>query len=116
MGFQKQILPECPSCKEKRFRTIESRKTADATRRRKRCECCGFRSTTYEVDSDFYSEAQKNLMLVSKLYALFGAKHLDSEQKDIKCVDCIHNEGSECALGFPEFRTSESFDCIHYNK
>ena len=114
MAFQKQLLPDCPECKQPGLRVIESRKTADATRRRKKCECCGTRFTTYEVSADFYNEAQQNLILVSKLNALLGAGHMPSEPVTIKCKTCTHNQVGQCAFDFPEYDTNESFDCNHY--
>lgn len=114
MAFQKPILPDCPECKQPGLRVIESRKTADATRRRKKCECCGIRFTTYEVSADFYNEAQQNLILVSKLYALLSGNALASQPLIIKCSDCSHNQGDNCAFGFPEYDTTDSHDCNHY--
>lgn len=114
MAFQKPILPDCPQCKQPGLRVIESRKATGGTRRRKKCECCGYRFTTYEVSADFYNEAQQNLILVSKLHALLGGKHLVSEPVTIKCKDCSHNEGGQCAFAFPEYDTVESYDCNHY--
>lgn len=116
MGFQKAILPECPQCKQNGLRVIESRKVSHGTYRRKKCDCCDFRSTTYEVSGDFYNEAQQNLVLVSKLHALLGGNALASQPVIIKCADCSHNQGDTCAFGFPEYDTPDSFDCNHYEK
>lgn len=115
MAFQKQLLPECPHCKQNGLRVIESRKADHGTRRRKQCECCEIRFTTYEVTADFYNEAQQNLILVSKLYALLSGKALVSQPVIIKCADCSHNQGDNCAFGFPEYDTPDSFDCNHYD-
>jgi len=114
MAFQKAILPDCPQCKQPGLRVIESRKTDHGTRRRKACECCEYRLTTYEVSADFYNEAQQNLILVSKLYALLSGNALVSELPIIKCTDCSHNQGDDCAFGFPEYDTTDSHDCNHY--
>jgi transcriptional regulator NrdR family protein len=114
MAFQKQILPECPQCKQAGLRVIESRKTAQSTRRRKQCECCGIRFTTHEVSADFYNEAQQNLILVSQMHKLLGSTHTAAEPATIKCTDCIHNQMNACAFDFPEYDTTDSFDCNHY--
>jgi hypothetical protein len=114
MAFQKQILPDCPQCNQPGLRVIESRKTHHGTRRRKACECCDYRFTTHEVSADFYNEAQQNLILVSKLYALLGTGSLPQETMAIKCNDCTHNQGGACAFDFPEYDTTDSFDCNHY--
>lgn len=115
MAFQKSILPECPQCKQPGLRVIESRKTSHGTRRRKQCECCGFRFTTHEVSADFYEEAQQNLILVSKLYKLLGANQAEPLPLENKCTDCGHNKGGSCAFDFPEYDTPDSFDCNHYD-
>ena len=114
MAFQKAVLPECPQCKQNGLRVLESRKASHGTRRRKACECCDYRFTTYEVTADFYNEAQQNLLLISKLQGLLGSGHLPSEPATIKCKDCIHNEVGRCAFDFPEYDTTDSYDCNHY--
>lgn len=114
MAFQKQLLPECPQCKQPGLRVLESKKASDGQRRRKKCECCDYRFTTYEVSADFYNEAQQNLILVSKLHALLGGNALASQPVIIKCADCSYNQGDDCAFGFPEYNTPDSFDCNHY--
>jgi hypothetical protein len=116
MGFQKQILPECPQCKQPGLRVLESKKSPDGQRRRKACECCNYRFTTYEVSADFYNEAQQNLIVVSKLHALLGGNALASQPMIIKCGDCSYNQGDNCSFGFPEYNTPDSFDCNHYDK
>ena len=115
MAFQKQLLPECPQCNQPGLRVIESRKTSHGTRRRKKCECCGIRLTTHEVSADFYNEAQQNLILVSQLHKLLGTGSLPQETTAIKCKDCTHNQAGACAFDFPEYDTTESFDCNHYD-
>lgn len=114
MAFQKAILPECPQCKQNGLRVLESRKAPHGTRRRKACECCDYRITTYEVTADFYNEAQQNMLLVSKLYALLSGNALASQPAIIKCADCSHNQGDTCVFEFPEYGTTDSFDCNHY--
>ena len=115
MAFQKSILPECPQCKQPGLRVLESRKAAGGKRRRKKCECCDYRFTTYEVTADFYNEAQQNMLLVSKLYALLSGNALASQPEIIKCADCSHNQGDACAFEFPEYDTPDSYDCNHYD-
>lgn len=115
MGFQKQLLPDCPQCKQPGLRILESRKTEHGLRRRKECECCKYRITTYEVSVDFYNEAKQNLILISKLQTLLGTGHLPSQPVTIKCTTCSHNEKGICAFDFPEYDTPDSFDCNHYD-
>ena len=115
MAFQKAILPDCPQCNQPGLRVLETRKATGGTRRRKKCECCDYRFTTYEVTADFYNEAQQNLILVSKLHALLGGNALASQPEIIKCADCTHNQGDACAFEFPEYDTPDSYDCNHYD-
>lgn len=114
MAFQKQLLPDCPQCKQPGLRVLESRKASHGTRRRKRCECCEYRFTTYEVTADFYNEAQQNLLLISQLHKLLGSQVIPSGSTEIKCKTCIHNEAGRCAFDFPEYDTTDSYDCNHY--
>lgn len=116
MAFQKTLLPECPQCKQPGIYVKESRKTNHGTRRRKECECCQFRFTTYEVSADFYKEAEQNLMLVSQFYKLLGGQPLKAEIQESKCPGCKHNiKGKYCAFELPEYNTHESFDCNHHS-
>ena len=116
MAFQKTLLPECPQCKQSGIYVKESRKTNHGTRRRKECECCRFRFTTYEVSADFYKEAEQNLFLVSQFYKLLGGQPLKAEQQESKCPGCVHNiKGKYCAFELPEYNTDESFDCNHHS-
>lgn len=39
---------QCPHCGETRHKVIDTRETGDAIRRRRQCEACGQRFTTYE--------------------------------------------------------------------
>lgn len=39
---------QCPHCGDTRHRVIDTRETGDAIRRRRQCELCGQRFTTYE--------------------------------------------------------------------
>lgn len=114
MPFQKQILPECPQCKQPGLKVIESRKIESGIRRRKQCQCCEFRLTTYEVADDFYNNALHNSMLVSKLNDLLDRDSASRPPMKIKCIDCKHNQNDECAYNFPEYDTIDSFDCNHH--
>jgi hypothetical protein len=34
---------------------------------------------------------------------------------EIKCDECVHNNGKRCAFDFPEYGTDESYDCNQYS-
>lgn len=128
MVFQKPILPNCPQCNQPALKIIDSRKTGLSTRRRKECECCNYRITTHEVTVDFFEEAKRNLYLVEQLHKLMKGTPLTSEVESSspkvsasefkelnKCSDCQHNkDGCYCAFDFPEYDTTESYDCNHF--
>ena len=79
---------------------------------------CGYRTTTHEVDADFFEEAKQNQILVAQMRKLLGADSLISgvNFKALnKCSDCQHNkDGCYCAFEFPEYDTAESYDCNHF--
>jgi transcriptional regulator NrdR family protein len=46
---------QCPICKSRNTDTIETRTTGSAeVRRRKHCQNCGHRFTTYEISAEIY--------------------------------------------------------------
>ena len=125
MAFQKTILPDCPQCRQPGLRVIESRKSTLSTRRRKKCDCCGYKITTHEVTADFFEEAKHNQILVKQMRNLLKADvflpemELPSSTAGFnalnKCSDCQHNkDGCYCAFDFPEYDTAESYDCNHF--
>jgi len=114
MAFQKTLLAECPQCKQPGIRVIESRKTNHSTRRRKECECCGYRYTTHEVSADFFKEAEQNLLIISQLYKLLGCQPLPTITEESKCPTCVYNKRGCCAFDLLEYDTFESYDCNHY--
>lgn len=115
MAFSKAALPKCPSCGELRLQTIESRPTGQATRRRKECDACGFRITTYEVSSEFFEESKRNQQIISKISKALGLvpnQYILAE--DPKCGDCFYNANNRCSFDLPEYNTEDSYDCIHF--
>lgn len=117
MGFSKSALPKCPQCGELRLETIESRPSGSATRRRKQCDACGFRITTYEVSSEYFKELTRNQEIVSKISKLLGSvpgqKILSKEPR---CIDCFYNTNASCSFDLPEYNTEDSYDCNHYKQ
>lgn len=104
-------LSECPTCRTITCKTIESRKTKDARRRRKECITCGTRVTTYEVSSEFYSEAITNKTLIEKVINLFGV----SKVKTKTCGECSYMVSSECSFGFPEAGGDFAEECSMFS-
>ena len=125
MAFAKAILPDCPQCKQPGLRVIESRKSTLSTRRRKKCDHCGYKVTTHEVTADFFEEAKQNQILVKQMRNLLGADlpipGVEPPPSGVafkalnKCGECQHNkDGCYCEFEFPEYDTAESYDCNHF--
>lgn len=85
---------------------------------------CGYRTTTHEVDANFFEEAKHNQILVAQMRKLLGAdlpipgvepplSGVDLKALN-KCSDCQHSNGLHCAFDFPEYDTAESYDCNHF--
>ena len=123
MAFQRVILPDCPVCNQPSLKVIESRKTEESTRRRKKCQSCGHRVTTHEVSAEFFDQAKDSIWTLSQIQRLvFPSAAIDNLQLvsaggTSKCGDCIYNiDGKYCSFDFPEYDTDESFDCNHYEQ
>jgi len=121
MTFPRIILPSCPKCKELSLKVIETRKSKESIRRRKKCELCGYRITTHEVTATFFEQAKKCVSLTEQIKGLFGDQftgqtmELALKQNSCKCIDCHFNiDMIRCSFDLPEYDTDESFDCIHY--
>lgn len=107
----------CPDCGSRSLEVIEARRTATAFRRRKQCNACHARHTTYEVSSDWYQQAEHNAILRSVLTKHLGATEpAPSATSDpIPCYTCKLAGASACDLGLPEYGTADAIDCIHFN-
>ena len=57
---------KCPSCGNPKTGTIDSRESDGMKRRRRACSSCGFRFTTYEIDSRQYEAFKKTKGLVKE--------------------------------------------------
>lgn len=105
-----KLLGVCPKCNKKEQVTIESRRTKEGhTRRRKECRACGHRTTTYEIDDLFYTQAKT---MLSQLQSLF--KLLKEPVERTECDACVHKTRNGCSYEFPEYGTPEAIDCIFY--
>lgn len=123
MPFE-SILPKCPACNVCSFRTTQTVRTLIATRRRKECDSCNYKLTTHEVLDDFFQQAKRNKALIQKLKIFFDKNELEdvvddtslvvSEETENKCPTCIHNKAGLCSFDFPEYDTTDSFDCTNF--
>ena len=117
MGFQKLKLPDCPNCGRSAVRVLESKKAQHGQRRRKECEECKHRFTTYEISSEAYAKHEHFLRLhqqLSRLICNSVADQVEGGAPEIKCLTCFHSINDNCSFDFPEYDTIDSFDCNHY--
>lgn len=113
---------ECPSCNSHKFKVIESRKTFEGTRRRYKCESCGYRQTMHEISAECYEELR---MLRSKFILIRNAvlevspepsksvvvPAVVEETSRIPCCDCVHLTPYGCSFDIPEAQTEEANGC-----
>jgi hypothetical protein len=111
-----QIYSPCPSCGSSSLAVIESRSTKVAIRRRKQCQACSHRCTTYEVSSDWFRQAEDNARLRDVLVKQLALQPVVTPvaHSSLPCLDCGLARQTACELGLPEFGTSEAMDCIHH--
>ncbi|HEA68227.1 MAG TPA: hypothetical protein ENI07_15615 [Desulfobacterales bacterium] len=79
---------KCPKCKENNDKVIDSRPSDYGIRRRRECQDCKERWTTYEVTEDKLASSQDELMGRRIRSALFGIRndidHFIGQLKQIK--------------------------------
>ena len=114
-----QPLPTCPNCGASALRTIESKQSKVAQRRRKKCDNCGYRITTHEVNDDYFQGAKQALAILANMRKLLGTPGISTpqpivESNPIPCITCLHNSKNKCSFGFPEFDTEDAIDCNQY--
>lgn len=121
MAFQKLRLPDCPECGASAVRVLESKKAEHGQRRRKHCEACNYRFTTYEISSEHYSKYDHFLSMHQELCKIIGyvpgeaVNRQEPQEEQNKCMECSNNLGASCAFEFPEYNTLDSYDCNHYS-
>lgn len=104
---QAHVKARCSACGERGLYTLESRGTKRARRRRKRCIHCGFRTTTYEVDGEWFLKAERLMRILDQF------NELPRPADSIPCLQCEHHQNDKCGFDLPEFMTSEAHDCIY---
>lgn len=109
----------CPKCRELGFKTAESRKTADAIRRRLVCSFCGHRETAFEVTQEWYDRAKENERIVHKLRDALGSDTKRSSDKTkssgASCLMCRFMSGRGCSFDFPEAGGAFAAECSQYD-
>lgn len=103
---------KCPSCGATNVYVIESRRSSNGTRRRKKCSSCGWRATTYEIDAALYQrllEYEKVMLAIQPLL-----NKAPAAEQGIVCDRCKFNDTSKCNHDLPEFQSEEAYDCVYY--
>jgi hypothetical protein len=101
----------CTICGSLAVFIIESRLLPNGgRRRRKHCQRCGDRRTTYEISQEEY-----------RALRFKARKHKDPQDKaqrhmqpKLSCQDCLHWETTDCGLGFPEAGGIFAAECSCY--
>ena len=111
----------CSHCGASAVRVLETRPNGKAIRRRKHCEACGQRETTYEISQKQYKE----LDVLAKLrHVLMGSKGVEPapmrratrkkaelKQEGPDCSECIHWQHNDCGMSFPEAGGDFAAEC-----
>jgi len=94
----------CPHCSETSHKVIDTRDTGESIRRRRQCQSCGQRFTTYEhiaanllvVKSDGSREPYDRQKLLSSIRVATVKRRVSSEEVDavvVKIEEAIHKLG-----------------------
>ena len=97
-----ELLSNCTECGQPALKVLESRITAHYRRRRKACEACGAKFTTYEISREDYQ-----LLEHAKKHGVGAAPAPEPPPTDTHrghCSHCIHwqTRYAACSMGFPE--------------
>lgn len=111
---RKHLTSRCPVCGKRQYKVIETRPTSfrgvgqNIRRRRRRCDHCGHRDTTYEIPDFMYRQMLAVWKIVDERAKAFGS--------NVDCDDCRFNDGESCSFGLPEYGTFECRDCVNFQK
>ena len=98
-----ELLSNCTECGQPALKVLESRITAHYRRRRKACEACGAKFTTYEISREDYQ-----LLEQAKKHGVGAPAPAPTpppaEKHRGHCSHCIHwqTRYAVCSMGFPE--------------
>jgi hypothetical protein len=98
-----ELLSNCTECGQLALKVLESRITAHYRRRRKVCEACGAKFTTYEISREDYQ-----LLEQAKKHGAAAPPPAPpeppAETHRGHCSHCTHwqTRYAVCSMGFPE--------------
>ena len=68
---------KCPSCGNPKTGTIDTRESDGMKKRRRSCPSCGFRFSTYEIDSKQYEKFKETKGFARKLIELANMEDIE---------------------------------------
>lgn len=111
----------CSHCGAAAVRVLETRPNGKAIRRRKHCEACNQRETTYEISQKQYKELEvlaklRHVLLesgIAKAAQIPQTSKGKAKQKPQgpSCSECIHWQADACGLRFPEAGGAFAAEC-----
>lgn len=125
---RKRQLSRCPQCGERALLVLESRDTSyrgvakAIRRRRRRCNYCDHRDTTYEIPDFIYHQLMNDRKIVDDIAKAFGSndkpafKISADGESNVRCDDCRFNSGNSCGFGLPEYGTFDCRDCVNFQQ
>lgn len=102
------VCSSCPRCGERSYFVVESRKTNGIQRRRRSCNSCGHKATTYEISSSDY-ELLRKARQVEKIFS-----DLSGNKDQLTCESCKHWQDGSCDFSFPEAGGAFAEECSLY--
>lgn len=114
-----QATFRCLGCNtDATFYVIESRKLDFYIRRRKKCNTCGKRMTTYEIPSEHFDQLKEAQEVLSSLKKILETKGVTAVAgRTPTCEVCIHmNNYGKCTMDFPEAGGQFAAECSLYTE
>lgn len=111
-----QPLALCERCSTPSAEIIECRRTRGITRRRRHCNACGHRFTTYELNQHEYQRLTQAAERIARVEAALGFPTSSTPEAGhtSPCAHCAFATDDRCSFGYPEFGTPEASDCTMY--
>ena len=125
---RKHSTSRCPVCGKRQYKVIETRPTSfrgvgqNIRRRRRQCDHCGHRDTTYEIPDFMYRQMLEDRKIVERVDNLLGSNGKPVfeipavQESNVDCDDCRFNSGNSCSFGLPEYQTFDCRDCVNFQK
>lgn len=107
----------CPVCKETSLLILEARPVDGGhTRRRKKCDHCGHRLTTYEVSAENFTRMRRLEALLDQLDTISQVVEDFKNQGTCPCASCSLADNGACTLSLPEYDTVDAHGCTYFKR